>query len=364
MWIALSVAAIVIAAFVVFMNQPSFGRLPRGQRLERIENSPNYLDGQFRNLSPTPHLVSDKSRARVMLDFLLRKVDGLRPDKALPAVKTDLKAFAPDEDVAVWLGHSSLFIQVDGLRLLVDPVLVKAAPVSFVNKPFMGTDIYTPDDLPSADCLIVTHDHWDHLDYGTVTAIKDRIGEVICPLGVGEHFERWGFDKDRIVELDWDESVQLGDGFAVHCLPSRHFSGRGAKANRTLWASFMIQTPEQNIYLSGDGGYDAHFAAIAARFGRIDLAFMENGQYNEQWRDIHLLPADLVRAVNDLNPMALITVHHSKYALGKHPWNEPLDNIAVAAGKDSLNLLTPKIGQPVYWNDPEQVFEKWWLAAE
>ncbi len=362
MWVSLCVIAALAVVIVMFMSQPSFGRQPRGERLERVLRSPNYRDGRFHNLSPTPQLVSDKPRAKLMVELLLRKVDALRPDKPLPVVKTDLGSLSRDEEVVVWLGHSSLFIQTGGVRFLVDPVLVKAAPVSFVNRPFKGTDIYSPDDIPAIDYLVITHDHWDHLDYGTVKALRPRTGKVICSLGVGEHFEYWGFGKEQIIELDWHESSTLGDGFSIHCLPARHFSGRGLKPNQTLWASYMLQTPSLNIFLGGDGGYDTHFADIAARFPRIDVAFIENGQYNEEWRYIHLLPDDLVKAVHDLGPRTLFTIHNSKYALAKHPWREPLDNIAAAATRDTIPLITPLIGQKTTLNDTVARIDRWWAA--
>ncbi len=360
MWITFSVLIILCVGTGIFMNQPSFGRSPRGERLERIQNSPNYRDGKFQNLSPTKQITSEKSAIGTMFNFLFRKVEELRPETDLPTVKTDLKQFGRDEDVMVWLGHSSLFIQTGGKRFLIDPTLVTASPVSFFNKPFKGTKLYAPGDIPDIDYLIITHDHYDHLDYKTVKRIKDRTEKVICPLGVGEHLEHWGFDKDHIVELDWNENVVFDGAFTIRCLPARHFSGRGLSPNKTLWASFMLQTPSRNIYLSGDSGYDTHFADIGSRFPDIDLAVMENGQYNEDWRFIHMLPEDLVKAANDLNPKKVLTVHHSKYALGKHSWHEPLDNISKADERDSLNLITPMIGETVYLNDATQEFKKWW----
>ncbi len=360
MWITFSVIAILFVGVSVFVNQPSFGRTPRGERLVKVQNSPNYRDGKFQNLSPTQQITSEKSMVGTMFDFLFRKVEELRPGTDLPAVKTDLKQFGRDEDVMIWLGHSSLFIQTEGKRILIDPTLVTASPVSFFNKPFKGTKIYTPDDIPDIDYLIITHDHYDHLDYQTVKQIKDRTGKVICPLGVGEHFEYWKFEKDRIVELDWNENIVLDSALTIHCLPARHFSGRSLSPNKTLWASFMLQTPSRNIYLSGDSGYDTHFAEIGKRFPEIDLAVMENGQYNKDWRFIHMLPEDLVKATNDLNPKRVLTVHNSKYALGKHSWHEPLDNISQAAKQNSLNLITPMIGEPVLLKDTTQTFKKWW----
>ena len=247
----------------------------------------------------------------------------------------------------VWFGHSSYLIQTGGKRILVDPVFCIASPVSFVNKPFKGTELYTPDDMPDIDYLVISHDHWDHLDYNTVKKLQDRIGAVICPLGVGEHFEYWGFDKERIVELDWNEDARLAPGFMIHCLPARHFSGRGLTANQSLWASFLLEAPSQKIYIGGDGGYDTHYAEIGNRFPDIDLAILENGQYDKEWSLIHLMPQYMAQTARDLKAKKVLTVHHSKYALAKHRWDEPLKNAEEMKNKDYLNVLIPEIGEVV-----------------
>lgn len=356
----ISVIIVLAAVFVIYTNLPKFGRSPKGERLERIRQSPNFSDGKFHNRHVTPQLTSDKNMFAVMLGFLFGKNKDLRPDKPVPAVKTDLKSLSPGDNYFIWFGHSSTLIQIDGKRILTDPVFETASPVSFFNKPFKGTDIYKPHDMPDIDYLIITHDHWDHLDYETVIKLKDRVGKVICPLGVGEHFEYWGFAKDDIIELDWDQKTSPGDGFTIYCLPARHFSGRSFSPNNTLWASFMVQTPSMKIYIGGDGGYDTHFAEIGKRFPGIDVAIMENGQYNDDWRYIHLMPKYLVKAIKDLNPRKVFTVHNSKYALARHPWTEPLDNIASAAEKDSINLFMPVIGEVVELDSAKKEINRWW----
>lgn len=341
----LIIAAVSVVSVLIFINQPNFGRLPRGERLKRIKRSPNYRDGAFQNESETQMLTSDKSRIRSLLEFVVRKNDGLRPDTALPVVRTDIREIGRDKDVLIWFGHSSYLIQVGGKRILVDPVFRIASPVSFFNKPFKGTDVYQPEDMPDIDYLVITHDHWDHLDYETIMELRGRIGKVICGLGVGEHFEYWGFDSTRIIELDWNEDAEPATGFTFHCLPARHFSGRGPRPNQTLWASFLLETPSQTIYIAGDGGYDTHYATIGKRFPNIDLAILENGQYNEDWRYIHLMPQYMPQAAKDLKAKKILTVHHSKYALAKHRWDEPLKNALNMANRDSLNVLIPRIGE-------------------
>jgi len=363
------VALLVAVPLLMLANCVSFGRTPRGERLERVQNSPNYSDGVFQNQPLPPDIMLPVIQGRRapaivrLMRFAFRGTTKLRPKKDIPVIKTDVGKFSPEENVFVWFGHSSFFIQLDGKRFLTDPVFVKAAPVAFANRPFRGTTLYRPEDMPAIDYLIISHDHWDHLDYNTVRKLKDRIGFVICGLGVGEHFERWGFDKDRIIELDWGDTTALDNGITLECLPARHFSGRGLfSRNKALWASYILQTASRTIFISGDGGYGSHFAEIGSRFESIDLAIMENGQYNTEWSTSHLLPDYLVKAVKDLHPKKLITVHNSKYIMSSHSWEEPLVNIAKAAEQESFNLLTPMIGEVVYMDDDSQIFHKWWEA--
>lgn len=355
--VILVVLAVIIVLFALvclfvclFLNQPSFGRLPRGERLVRIERSPNFKDGEFKNECVTPMLTNDENRIKSFINFLFKKDPGLRPDAALQVVKSDIRHIKRDSDFLIWFGHSSYFMQLEGKRILVDPVFYVASPVSFINKPFKGTDVYYPEDMPDIDYLIITHDHWDHLDYKTIVELRPRIGKVICALGVGEHFEYWKFDKKKIVELDWNENESLDPGLTVHCLPARHFSGRGLTPNRTLWASFLLETPSQKIYIGGDGGYDSRFEVIGERFPNIDLAILENGQYNDDWKYIHLMPQYMSRAAKDLKAKKILTVHHSKYALSKHRWDEPLKN-ARNMQADSLDVLIPRIGEVVNWHE-------------
>ncbi|MDR1832045.1 MAG: MBL fold metallo-hydrolase [Fusobacteriaceae bacterium] len=344
----------------VFLRHPKFGRLPLGERLARIEKSPNYRDGVFHNETPTPVMAVKRPPIRSMLKFLFSSRKNLRPKSAIPSVKTDLKALDPKADVLVWLGHSSLYLQLNGKRILVDPVLFEGAPLSFFNMAFPGTEIYKPEDFPDIDYLLITHDHWDHLDYKAMKALKDRIGKVVCGLGVGEHLAYWGFPEEKIVELDWNEKSAFTEDFTIDCLPARHFSGRKFTRNKSLWVGWIIETPAKKIYISGDSGYDGHFAKIREKYGKIDLAILENGQYNPDWRYIHMLPEDLVKAAKDIDATRLFTVHNSKYILSTHTWREPLDKIAENAEKENLPLITPMIGEVVRIGDRGQTFQKWW----
>lgn len=342
-----------------------FGKLPQGERLEKIINSPNYKNNAFQNLSPTPDLTDGATYFSVMKEFAFGNKKRLKPMNALPSVKTDLLALAPGEDVLVWFGHSSYFIQVDGKKILVDPVLSGAAsPVSATTRAFKGTDIYSVDDIPAIDFLFISHDHWDHLDHKTIMQLKPKIGKVICGLGTGEHFEYWGFDKRTIIERDWNEEIMLGDNFIVNTVPARHFSGRSLIRNKALWTSFVLQTPTMKLFLGGDSGYDTHFDKIGRTFGPFDLAILENGQYNKSWKHIHMMPHEVLQAAKDLQAKRLFPVHSAKFALAQHDWDEPLKTITALNATLNFPLLTPMIGEAVYLKDSKQTFSAWWTHVQ
>lgn len=340
---------VVVGVGIILWLHPAFGRAPRGERLERISASPNYRNGQFFNLEKTPEITSDKGFLRALRDAMFDSPADKVPSSPVKAVKTDLGTLPMTVNHLVWLGHSSYFMTLEGNRLLVDPVLTSEFPVSVMMiKPFPGSDIYSPANIPPIDILIITHDHYDHLDYGTIRDIKDRVSLVICPLGVGEHLEYWGVDKNKIRELDWYQATASGQ-LKIECLPARHFSGRLFKRRNTLWASFMVTLPDgMNVYIGGDSGYGKHYREIAQRYPTVDYAFLENGQYNEDWRYIHTLPSQQDSVIRDLGAKNVFSVHNSKFALARHPWYEPIDKIRETAAADtSFHLIYATIGQPI-----------------
>lgn len=342
-------------------NGSKFGKLPSGKRLERIKNSPNYRNGEFQNRSHTPALAEDASYFSVLKKFIFGKSKRSKPTGIIPSTKTDLFGVAPEENVLVWFGHSSYFIQIDGKKILVDPVFSGAAsPFSFSIKAFNGTDRYTVDDIPEIDYLFITHDHWDHLDHDTVVKLQKKVKKVICGLGTGEHLEHWGYDPALISEHDWDEDIILDDGFSAHSVSARHFSGRGLKRNQALWMSFVLKTSSTKIFIGGDSGYDKHFAEIGNKFGPFDLAILENGQYDRSWRYIHMLPDEILIAAKELKANRLLPVHSGKFALSNHAWDEPLELIISYNQKENQNIITPQIGETVYLNNPDQKFTNWW----
>ena len=247
--IVLSVLFILGDAGVLFLSQEKFGHIPQGKRLERIKQSPNYDGKQFVNEVETVTMTGDRSVFAVWKDFLFGDKSQTVPDTAMNVVKTDLKSLPQDRDWIVWFGHSSYLLNLSGKKVLVDPVFYQGSPVSFVNKMFKGTDIYKPADMPDIDYLVITHDHWDHLDYQVVTELEPRVKRVVTGLGVGEHFEYWKYPVEKLTELDWWDSADLGEGFNVTATPARHFSGRDLHQNKTLWASFAFKSPKRTVWI-------------------------------------------------------------------------------------------------------------------
>ncbi len=361
--VLLSIIAALTRGIMLFLEQPQFGKHPTGARLERIKQSPHFKDGKFQNQTHTPDLAEGVSYYQVMKEFFFGKSSRNVPTVVLPSQKADLLALPKDEDVLVWFGHSSYFIQLDGKRILVDPVFSgSASPVKFTTPSFKGSDVYTVDDIPAIDYLLISHDHWDHLDYQTVTKLKPKVKQVITGLGTGAHLEYWGYAPGQIIEKDWYEEVPLEDGFVLHTTPGRHFSGRGLKRNQSLWTSFVLKTPSMRIFIGGDSGYDTHFKTIGQQYGPFDLAILECGQYNAYWKYIHMMPEEVVQAAQDLGAKKLFPVHWAKFSLALHAWDEPIIRVAAEAHRKKMPLLHPMIGERVFLKK-EATYSNWWEKA-
>lgn len=357
----LIVVLLIVVAIYIYFQQPQFGKAPSGERLARIEKSPHYRNGAFQNLTHTPNFSNGGNYFKAFKEAIFIKSEHSSPKDSVPYIQTDIIHLPISENVLVWFGHSSYYMQLDGKRILVDPVFSgNASPLSFTVKAFPGSNGYDVEDLPTIDYLFLTHDHWDHLDYKTIVKLRGKVGKVICPLGVGSHLEYWGYDPAIIFENDWGDTLNLDTGFVVHTTPARHFSGRTFKRNNTLWASYVLQSPGTKVFIGGDSGYGNHFAVIGAKHGPFDLAILENGQYNTLWENIHLMPEHFLRAAQDLNANTVLPVHNSKFSLANHAWNEPLQAVVDENKNQQLLLLTPKIGEAVRLGDSTQTFTNWW----
>lgn len=361
MFILLVVATVLTVAVFLFVQQKSFGRPPGTLRTEAIKQSPHYVDGRFANLHPTSVMAEDASYIKVLTSYF-SPAEGREPAAALPIVKTDLKQVEAGKPVIVWFGHSSLLIKAGGKNILVDPVFSeRASPVQYAgSKRYPGTSVYSVDDLPHIDYLFITHDHYDHLDYETITRLKAKTGKFFVPLGVGSHLEYWGIEQGRITELDWWDSKTLSSSMEIIATPARHFSGRGlTDRNKTLWASYVLILPGHRIYIGGDSGYDTHFKEIGEKYGPFDLVILESGQYNAYWPHIHMMPEETVQASLDLRGKVLQPVHWGKFTLALHPWDEPVKRVQKKAEELDVTLTTPRIGEPVVL-DSIYPAKAWW----
>jgi len=345
-----------------YINRPEFGKLPQGERLKKILSSPHYFTDRFECLTPVSvmndEVQDSENRFVATAKFLFGDKSYLQPPGKVPTAKTNLKEIPANSDCAVWMGHSTIYMQLAGKKILIDPVFSSyASPVFFINKAFEGSNIYTAEDFPEIDILAITHDHWDHLDYPSVMALKSKVKKVICPLGVGEHFEHWNFDLQNLIEEDWDSVIDFGD-LKIFILPSQHFSGRLLKQNQTEWCSFAFVTKDKKIFCSGDGGYSEHFKMIGEKFGEFDFAFLENGQYNLAWHAIHCLPKETAQAGVDIHAKKVVPIHGGKFALARHAWNENYIDLQKFSSDKNYQLLTPQIGELINF-DGENNFTTW-----
>jgi L-ascorbate metabolism protein UlaG (beta-lactamase superfamily) len=354
---------VVVLAIVTFMylKQPQFGENPSEERLSRIEKSIHYKDGRFHNIVETPTLTKGYSLWGELYKTVFKDYPQREPSDSLPSIKTNLKNIPLNSNAMVWFGHSSVFMQIDGKRILIDPIFSgKASPLPWGVRAYKGSDIYTAEDMPVIHYLFISHDHYDHLDYETILALKDKVKHVVCGLGVGAHFEHWGYSAKQIMEKDWNEKIEIEDNFTIFTESSHHESGRGFTRGQSLWMSYLIKTPNLKIYISGDGGYDNRFKDTGEKFGPIDWAVMECGQYDKAWQSVHNLPEEVMQATLDLGAKNMIPVHNSKFTLGKHSWDEPLKKITEFSKNKPYRLVTPMIGEQVDLNSNKQQFKRWW----
>lgn len=278
--------------------------------------------------------------------------------KSIPFIKSDLENLARDS--IVWFGHSSYMLHIKDRNILLDPLFSESAsPLPFINTPF--SNVISPSDIPKIDYLIITHNHYDHLSKSAIKSLASKISKAICPLGIAKYLKKWGI-RD-IIELDWNENIKLDSNIEIFCLTSRHFSGRNLfDSNKALWASFLLAYYDYKIYLGCDGSYGKHFKEIGAKFGNINLAILENGQYSTNWANSHMFPHETLYAARDLNTKILMPIHNSKYKISYHSWREPLDLLLESYMKEkySFSLLTPLLGEVVNLWDKNYQNKFWW----
>ncbi len=346
----------------------SLGKKPEGLRLERMRSSPLWAGDGFRNIHPVlPRLRDPGARPPSLSEFLCggeRRV----PPRELPAMNPrDVWSRAPSTGLrATWLGHSTVLIEIDGRRVLTDPVWgSRASPSRLVGpKRFQPVPVALRS-LPPIDLVVVSHDHYDHLDYPTILELVKLDVPFVTSLGVGAHLEAWGARPERIVELDWWESYTLPNAeLSVTAAPSQHFSGRGLHdRNATLWSSMIIRSPRHAVFFSGDTGLTTEYATIRERLGPFDLVMLEVGAFHPSWGHIHLGPENALEALTLLGGGAFLPVHWGTFALAVHDWDQPAEVLLTLGPKQGADLLMPRLGEPV---EPAHAHEltPWWRAAD
>ena len=330
------------------------------------ERSPNFADGVFVNLEPASQFSIDREEQRLMLWEVVGGRTATRPTAAIPLATPEPRAFeARASQIAVsWFGHSTALLEIDGYRVLTDPVWSdRCSPSDVIGPGRMHPPPLPLDALPALDAIVISHDHYDHLDIDTIVALAhSQWATFVVPLGVGAHLRGWGIPDERIVELDWNERTQVEELILI-CTPARHFSGRFLNRNNTLWASWVVIGPAHRAYFGGDTGYTKRFAEIGADHGPFDVTLMPVGAYNRAWPDIHMNPEEAVQAHLDVNGGLLVPIHWCTFRLAPHPWAEPIERVLAAADAADVQVAVPKPGERV---DPGATAElvRWWRRAD
>lgn len=353
----------MMLAYRLFLRMPQFGRMPQGSYLERVEQSPHFIKGKFRNIERiTTHMSLDKVPTLIKQN---RNIEiEKRPLQDLPVDFSALSSMPKKESgfQFTWFGHSALMLEIDGLRILIDPMLGRyASPVPGMVKRFSDTSAIDWKNLLGVDLVLFSHDHYDHLDYGSFKRIRPKTRQFLCSLGVASHLRFWGLDEKKIAECDWGEHFEFGS-LKFYCCPTRHFSGRSPKGrDTTLWSSWVIESRDLRIFFSSDSGYFSGFKQLGERFGEFDLAFIECGQYNTLWKENHMMPEESFQAFRDIKARYMVPIHWGAFSLAPHDWRDPVRRLMAAADQYGIanRIITPLPGQRVAFED-ELPRVRWW----
>ena len=355
----LALVAVLFAGIMIVWQNPEFGGEMDEMSLNKAESSPQYMDGNFEN---TPKAIP----SNLMITFKEQRGDQVRiPPALFPTEVPSISDTVGMGIKATWFGHATVYIEMDGKRIMTDPMLSSHAfPVKWVAPERYNPPPMKVEDLPVIDFVTISHDHFDHLDMNTVMALSKKGTKFFVGIGIKAHLIRWGISAEQIFEMDWWESVNIDD-YTIHCTPARHYSGRKWMDNSTLWTSWVIESSHHKIYHSGDSGYGPHFKEIGEKFDQIDISFIKIGDYGVDpgWRDIHMITERSLEAAKDLNSVMMFPIHWGTFSLSYHDWFEPINLAIKYAEEKSVPLVTPKLGQTIS-SDTEINNEMWWKPLE
>ncbi len=358
----ISISIIVVVGVLTLATSFCFGRRSGESKSirDRIESSPQFSDGEFKN--PGKNVKFDTGTAiTAAWRYFFDKTD-TRPKTDLPRQDLDLAIFENRDNAQLqvaWLGHSSLMINIDGYLMLTDPVLEKSVSV-FGPTRYNGDAPVTTEELPDIDVVLISHDHYDHLNKLTIEKIHAKTSLFVAPLGVGNILKLWGVPDSKIMQLDWWEEIEFGDDLAIVSTPTQHFSGRGmTDRNETLWCSYVIESGTHIVFFGGDSGYFDGFKEIGRKYGPFDMTFLECGAYDSSWTEIHMLPEHTVQAHLDLGGDILHPIHWGTFDLALHPWYDPMQRLVKAADSAEVRIATPSVGGTTVHGDSVQN-ERWW----
>ncbi|MBR1715813.1 MAG: MBL fold metallo-hydrolase [Treponema sp.] len=363
----LIIAVLLVVTFPLYavLFLPGVGGKPtKEDRADYVRRAPNFDGKAFHNEEEVDVMVKDAGE-----DENKASTKDVRPKTALPVMKPSFSATPSENDFTItWFGHSSLLVQVAGKNILLDPVFSeKLSPVSWIGISRFTPCPVTVSDLPEIDLMILSHDHYDHLDYKVMKEISAKVKRVIVPLGVEAHLRKWKFDMDKVENLAWWEESVGEDGLTVACTPAQHFSGRWLTGrNQTLWASWVLKAGGKQIFYNGDSGFSSHYERIHEKYGDFDFALMECGQYNKRWASIHSFPEEGGDAMKILGARLAMPIHWGAFVLARHAWDDSVERFSRHAEETGLNFITPKIGETVDLTkeDLSQFQEKWWREIE
>ena len=355
--ILIVILIIMLFAFLFIKLYKPFGASPnKKDKEDYAKRSEIFKDGKFQNtgnftvMSKWDDPYKDRKGSK-----------GTTPIDEVPIKDFKYIEAKDDEVLVTWFGHSSMLIQMHNMNILVDPIFDKiSSPVSFIGPKRYSKVPLKIEDLPNIDVVLLTHDHYDHVSYKTLTSLENKVNKFLVPLGIDKDLEKFGINKSKIENMAWWEEKNV-NGLLIACTPSRHFSGRYVlDSNDTLWSSWILKDDNHTIFDSGDGGYGDHFKEIKEKYGQINLAILDGSQYDESWHDVHMFPEEAANASIDLDANITFLDHYGAYSLSNHSWDDPVNRFVMRAKEINIEYMTPLIGETVNLNDYKNYQNEWW----